>query len=147
VVVRAATAADCLAVTDLDAAITGMPKPGYWQEQFARLDQRREGERRVILVAIAPDQTFLGFAIGEIRAWEFGSPPCGWVFALEVVPGRREQGVAGALFKAICRHFRSAGVSRVRTMVARDAQELLSFFRSQGMMAGPFIELEQELDE
>jgi len=31
-------------------------------------------------------------------------------------------------------------------MLARDDQLVMSFFRSQGMMAGPFIQLEKSLD-
>jgi hypothetical protein len=37
-------------------------------------------------------------------------------------------------------------VSKVRTLLARDNKLILSFFRSQGMMAGPFIPLEMDLD-
>jgi hypothetical protein len=36
-------------------------------------------------------------------------------------------------------------VTTVRTMLARDNTLILSFFRSQGMMAGRFIPLEMEL--
>ena len=34
---------------------------------------------------------------------------------------------------------------KVRTMLGRDNTLILSFFRSQGMMAGPFIPLEMDL--
>jgi hypothetical protein len=37
-------------------------------------------------------------------------------------------------------------MNKVRTMLARDANLVMSFFRSQGMMAGPFVELEMDLD-
>ena len=36
-------------------------------------------------------------------------------------------------------------MTHVRTMLAKDANVLLSFFRSQGMMGGPFIQLEKRL--
>jgi hypothetical protein len=35
----------------------------------------------------------------------------------------------------------------MRTMVARDNRLHLLFFRSQGMMAGPYIQLEKEVDD
>ena len=38
------------------------------------------------------------------------------------------------------------GVQIVRTMIAREDNLNMSFFRSQGMMAGPFIELEMSVD-
>ena len=88
----------------------------------------------------------LGFIIGEIRAWEFGSTPCGWVFALSVEPEMRLQSVATELFEAISNEFKKAGVSKMRTMVARDARLPMLFFRSEGMMAGPYLQLEKDLD-
>ena len=41
---------------------------------------------------------------------------------------------------------RADGVDTVRTMIARDDPLNMSFFRAQGMMAGPFIELEKPLE-
>jgi hypothetical protein len=34
----------------------------------------------------------------------------------------------------------------MRTMVARDGRLPLLFFRSEGMIAGPYIQLEKDLD-
>ncbi|MDE2295679.1 MAG: GNAT family N-acetyltransferase [Gammaproteobacteria bacterium] len=87
----------------------------------------------------------LGFIIGEIRAWEFGSDPCGWVYALSVRPEARERGVGEALLKAIAEAFRRAGMGKMRTMVARDAILPMQFFRGEGLMAGPYIQLEKDL--
>lgn len=96
--------------------------------------------------ADAPDSdTVLGFIVGEIRAWEFGSAPCGWVYALSVVPSAREQGVGEALLSAVTEEFRKAGMDKMRTMVARDNLLTMSFFRGEGMMAGPYIQLEKNL--
>lgn len=141
--IRAATAADLPAVIALDAEITGLAKPDYWSDLFDRFGARDRG--RYFLVADV-DGAVAGFIIGELRAWEFGSPPCGWVFAINVKPGIRLGGIATALLEAICDGFRDAGVNKVRTMLRRDAQLIMSFFRSQGMMAGPFIQLEKDLD-
>jgi GNAT superfamily N-acetyltransferase len=80
-----------------------------------------------------------------VRDWEFGSPPCGWVFGISVRPGSRLAGIATRLLEAICAGFRHAGVDKVRTLIARDNSLVLSFFRSQAMMAAPFIPLEKDL--
>ncbi|MGE5548012.1 MAG: GNAT family N-acetyltransferase [Solirubrobacterales bacterium] len=131
-------------VTRLDALITSVPKPGYWRAIFDRfVRQETDG---YFLVA-ARGEEFLGFIVGEIREWEFGSQPCGWVFAIAVNPELRLGSVGTALFETLCDRFRKAGVTKIRTMLARDAQLVMSFFRSQGMMAGPFIQLEKDLDE
>jgi len=37
-------------------------------------------------------------------------------------------------------------VRKMRTMVARANRLHLMFFRSEGMMAGPYLQLEKELD-
>ena len=61
-------------------------------------------------------------------------------------PDARIKGVGTSLLAAICAGFRRAGVRKVRTMLSRDNNLILSFFRSQGMMAGPFIPLEMDLE-
>ncbi|MCB1368948.1 MAG: N-acetyltransferase, partial [Rhodobacteraceae bacterium] len=62
-------------------------------------------------------------------------------------PGTREQGIGETLFQAISERFRAAGISTMRTMVARQNQLHMAFFRSEGMMAGPYLQLEKELDD
>ena len=51
------------------------------------------------------------------------------------------------MLDAICDGFRRLGVDKVRTLLGRDNHLVLSFFRSQGMMAAPFIPLEKALGE
>jgi GNAT superfamily N-acetyltransferase len=139
--IRPATPADLDFIIALDRDMTGMEKPEYWRGIYDRFGKGSEG---CILVAYTDDR-FVGFIVGEVRAWEFGSPPCGWVFALGVPADLRVQGVGTALFEGLCDKFRAAGVKTIRTMLARDARLLMSFFRSQGMMGGPLIQLEKEL--
>ena len=141
--VRAAAPADLPQVVAIDARATGLPKPEYWQGILRRYG--RGGARRRFLVAEAGGR-ILGYVVGEVRDWEFGSPPCGWVFGIAVRPEARLGGIATQLLDAICEGFRRLGVDKVRTLLARDNQLVLSFFRSQGMMAAPFIPLEKDLD-
>jgi ribosomal protein S18 acetylase RimI-like enzyme len=141
--VRAAEVADLDGVIALDAEITGLRKTDYWYELFRRYGGGRS-RQRLFLVAEA-EGAIQGFVIGEVRDWEFGSPPCGWVFAISVRPAARVGGVGTRLLEAICEGFRHAGVDKVRTLIARDNSLVLSFFRSQGMMAAPVIPLEKDL--
>ncbi len=142
--VRRATEADLPAIAALDEKTSTLAKPQYWRELLDRFHARSEG--RVILVAESRG-ALVGFMVGEIRAWEFGSPPCGWIFALAVDPDARESGLGSGLFDAACGFFRDNGVAKVRTMLRRDDSLVMSFFRSQGMMAGPFVQLEKDLDQ
>ena len=68
------------------------------------------------------------------------------MFGLSVRADARLAGVGTRMLEAICDGFRHAGVNKVRTLLARDNSLVLSFFRSQGMMAAQFIPLEMELD-
>ena len=147
--IRRARAEDVPLVSALDAEVTGLAKPDYWRDVFERYGERRLDERFVLIAEIFGQDRrdpILGFIVGEVRAWEFGSQPCGWVFAFSVEPEARLKGVGTSLFDAIAAEFKHAGVDRMRTMVARDNHLHMTFFRSEGMMAGPYIQLEKDLD-
>ena len=88
----------------------------------------------------------IGYLLGEVRAFEFGSEACGWVFSVGVDPNALHGGVASALLRETCRRFREAGVSTVRTMVRRDSVDVLSFFRANGFVGGSFVQLELDLE-
>ena len=144
VVIRPVRRGDLAAIVALDARVTGIEKKTYWQAVYRRYGMPDHAERQ-FLVAESRGRP-VGFVIGEVRDWEFGSPPCGWVFAIDVDPEVRLAGVGSDLLAAICAGFRRAGVRKVRTMLSRDNTLILSFFRSQGMMAGQLIPLEMDLD-
>jgi ribosomal protein S18 acetylase RimI-like enzyme len=137
VAIRPAQASDLKAVSALDERETGVAKPDYWREMLA--------PERHFLVAETDEGEFAGFIAGEIRAWEFGQPAAGWVFAVQIDPAQRLQGVGTALFDALVERFKTAGVRRVRTLVDRKDHLILSFFRAQGMVAGPSLQLDKDL--
>ncbi|MCW5635753.1 MAG: GNAT family N-acetyltransferase [Rubrivivax sp.] len=140
--------ADLPAVIALDATVTGLHKADYWQRVYRRYGVAGQGLRH-FLVAVAGrgggGHGVCGFVIGEVRDWEFGSPPCGWVFAIDVDPRWRQRGVGTALLAAVRERFERVGVRKLRTMLARDNTLILSFFRSQGMTAGRLIPLELDI--
>jgi GNAT superfamily N-acetyltransferase len=143
-VIRPVRRGDLDQVIAIDATVTGLEKRKYWASVYRRYGPSRHSEKQ-FLVALAQGLV-VGFVIGEVRDWEFGSPPCGWVFAIDVHPQARLGGVGTRLLEAISAGFRHAGVSKLRTMLARDNGLILSFFRSQGMMSGPLISLEMDLE-
>lgn len=137
VAIRPAQASDLAAISALDARLTGARKTGYWKEML--------GPERDFLVAETDKGVLAGFIAGEVRAWEFGQPAAGWVFAIQVDPKTRLKGVGSALFAALAARFKAQGVTRVRTLVDRKDHLILSFFRAQGMVAGPSLQLDKEL--
>ena len=144
VTIRAVGASDLEAVIRLDEAITGAAKPAYWAGLLAELEAT--ANHALTFLVAEHEGRVVGFIAGEVRAFEFGSEACGWVFGLNVEPGLRVKSVGTKLFDALCDRFRAAGIAKVRTMLARDNDLVLAFFRSLGMMAGPFIQLEKDLD-
>jgi len=137
ITIRPAQASDLTAISALDARLTGSNKPDYWREMLA--------PDRHFLVAETAKGMLAGFIAGEVRAWEFGQPAAGWVFAIQVDPKTRLKGVGSALFDALAVRFKAEGVTRVRTLVDRKDHLILSFFRAQGMVAGPSLQLDKEL--
>jgi len=126
--IRDATEQDLEAITTIDAQISGIEKNAYWMDAYAEYQRHKDNR-------------------GEVRAWEFGSEPCGWVFAIGILEDRKLAGIGSRLLDNLCRQFKQQGVNKVRTMTAKQDNELLSFFRSQGMMAGPYLQLEKDLDD
>lgn len=144
---RPAVIEDLQDIIDLDAEVSGFEKQEYWKDRFDRMSTRDTSHLLVAEVTeLILSNRILGFIVGEVRAWEFGSHPCGWVFAIGVSPDHRVQGIGETLFTAMCEAFKSNGANSVRTMIARRDQLNMSFFRAQGMKGGPFIELEKSLD-
>ncbi len=135
--IRPAQASDLPAISALDRRETGVDKPDYWKDMLA--------PERVFLVAETDRGALAGFIAGEIRAWEFGQPAAGWVFAIQIDPRLRLKGVGTELFDAIVARFKAKGVTRVRTLVDRKDHLILSFFRAQGMVAGPSLQLDRDV--
>lgn len=143
VAVRPVRRADLEQVIAIDSAVTGIEKRNYWNSVYRRYGMAGRGQQR-FLVALNGGRV-VGYIIGEVRDWEFGSPPCGWVFAISVDPQARLAGIGTRLLEAMSTVFRRAGVTKLRTLLARDNTLILSFFRAQGLMAGPLMSLERDL--
>src|ERR1017187_5884078 len=78
--VRRVQAADIPHVIALDTRVTKLAKAEYWSDVFRRYGKQRLHERFFLVAENRMDPAdphVLGFIIGEIRAWEFGSTPCG----------------------------------------------------------------------
>lgn len=143
-VVRPVRRADLDHVIAIDTLVTGIEKRHYWQRVYKRYGVASKGEQRWFLVALA-EKRVVGFLIGEVRDWEFGSPPCGWVFAIDVDPQARQSGIGARLLTALTEELQRSGVRKLRTLLSHDNTLILSFFRSQGMMAAPLIPLEMDV--
>lgn len=95
-------------------------------------------------VAVAGDERVIGYIIGTIRSWEFGSAPAGWVIAIGVDLEHRKESAGTDLLDRLLTSFGERGTTTVRTMVRRDNIRVLRFFRNAGFAHGPYTELEME---
>lgn len=146
VIVRDLIPADLEEVIRIDTLHTDEPKAEYWVDVFRRFVDR-PAQQRVGLAAEDDSGALVGYLLGEIRAFEFGSGACGWVFSVGVEPHHLRSGVATRLLGEANRRFRDAGVDTVRTMVRRNDVPMLSFFRASRFEGGSFVQLERNLEE
>jgi len=137
---------DLAQVVQIDAGHTGVQKPTYWADVFDSYIATTQRPAAVGLGAEIEDR-LVGYLLGDVRAFEFGSEPCGWVFAVGVDPDHLRGNVATDLLLRACLGFRRHGVRKVRTMVERTDIPLMSFFRYNGFIGGAFYQLEMDLEE
>lgn len=133
-------------VVRIDAMHTGEAKPSWWSGVFDDFLSSR-GRRLRIGLAAERDGRMVGYLLGEVRAFEFGSDPCGWVFAVGVTPEAGRAGLGSMLLGEAVRRFRAAGIDHVRTMVRRNDVPVTAFFRANGFVGGSFAQLELDLTE
>ena len=144
--IRPLKAEDLSEVVRIDGLHTGMRKRAYWSRVIERLLKRNGRAVRIGLALEAP-KGLAGYLLGEVRAFEFGSEPCGWIFAIGVDPNSERRGVASLLLAEAAARFQAQGVPRIRTMVRRNEVPVLAFFRSNGFRGGPFVQLELDIEE
>lgn len=137
---------DVSEVARIDALRTGLLKADYWERVFEDFFEPSEGSLKIGLAA-DEDSGLAGYLMGEVRAFEFGSEACGWIFAVATDLPYARTGIASRLLAEACRRFREAGVTRMRTMVRRNDVPVLSFFRSNGFTGGSYVQLELDLAE
>lgn len=148
-VVRNLRREDLEDVVRIDGEHTGETKPEYWRDVFAEFFGQRRRPMSVGLcvegAGVEGPDGLRGYLLGEVRAVEFGSEPCGWVFAVGVHREDLRKGIATALLAEAVSRFKSMGVGCVRTMVRRNDVPILSFFRHCGFEGGPYAQLELDL--
>ena len=143
VTVTDAATSDLAEIIDLDARIAGYARVDFWSDLFR---QKATSATLYVLVAKSAGK-IVGYALGEIRSWPVRAPVCGWLYAIGVEKDHRLQKAATALMTELISRFRKNGVGTIRTVIDVDDHLLMSFLRSFGMTAGPFVELEMTVSQ
>jgi ribosomal protein S18 acetylase RimI-like enzyme len=144
--IRDLSSLDADRVIDIDALHTGERKAFYWHGVLSEVLSSDALHKRVGLAAVS-EGDLVGYLLGEVRAFEFGSEECGWIFAIGVEPALGRTGVASDLLDEALRRFKNLGIRTVRTMVQRTDVPVLSFFRSSGFVGGSFYQLELDIGD
>jgi len=136
--------ADLPRVEEIYLDLAGARPPADW-EPMAHEAMGVGGGPPLAWVATDPRERVLGYIIGQVRSWEFGSAAAGWVVGVGVSKEHQRGRVGGDLLRQIGASFAARGILTVRTMVRRDDVKVLRFFRSAGFTTGPYTELEMEV--
>ena len=142
IAVRKLKPGDAPALASIAAARKLKGGLGLWQTLVKRHSGRGAGGSRIGLVAV-DEGGVVGYVLGEVRAFEFGSEACGWIYSIGVHPKKERERTATHLVTAALAEFRSRGVMATRTMVRKEDIPLIGFFRAAGFTGGPFVELER----
>lgn len=142
VTVRTARQEDVPALVEIFSERVAPTDDSYWT---ARLAWRAEDPAERFFLVADHDGRCVGAITGQVREREFRATRTGSLFAVGVADGYRECGVGTLLFEALCGSFADVGVEVVRAMVPRDEGLVMAFLRSQGMRAGPFVQMEMRV--
>ena len=129
-------------VVRVDAYHTGAEQRPYWVRLFRDFVEPGHESHKVALAAEA-NGGFAGFLLADVRAFEFGSERCGWIMEIGVDPNFVRMGLASNLLDEAVAQLKQAGVTTVRTMVRRNNIPVLTFFRTNGFIGGPYLQLER----
>lgn len=129
-------------VVRVDAIHTGAEQRTYWARLFRDFVAPGHESQKVALAAESNGR-FAGFLLADVRAFEFGSERCGWIMEIGVDPAFLRLGLATSLLDEAVIRLKQAGVTTVRTMVRRNNIPVLTFFRTNGFIGGPYLQLER----
>lgn len=143
VLVRGLKPEDLDRVIGLDAKIVGRRRDEYF-----RLKLRENLAETGIKVSLAAewDGSFAGFLLARVYYGEFGTlEPVAALDTLGVHPDFRHHGIGQALLRQLLKNLTALRVSRLRTEVGWDNQELLQFFHGAGFRPAARLCLELEM--
>lgn len=142
-VVRGLRPEDLEAVIALDAKNVGRRREEYFK---VKLQQNLTETGIRVSLAAEVDRIVCGFLLARVYYGEFGTlEPVAVLDTLDVHPDFRRRGVGAALLLQLRKNLGALRVSRLRTEVAWDDQQLLAFFHSKGFRPAERLCLELDL--
>ncbi len=138
VTIRKMAGDDVRHIVEIDRHITGKNRATSWpqtvnrnqEKNYPPLCQVAEGGGRVV-----------GFVLGDVRGWEYGMPPGGWIDIMGVDPQFHHQGIDTKLIQAFAQECRGLNM-KTHIAVRRQDDDLQKFIQAAGFRPGQLIEFE-----
>jgi ribosomal protein S18 acetylase RimI-like enzyme len=144
-IIRNLTLADLPRLVAIDQKITGRTRSTWYEGKLQRA--LRDSDVQVSLGA-EEDGMLVGAMLGSVQYGEFGQPePLAVLDTVLVDRGFGGKGIARALFEQLTLNLRALRIERIRTEVAWNDHELLSFFGRMGFAPVPRLVLEASLED
>ncbi|MCD6261478.1 MAG: GNAT family N-acetyltransferase [Deltaproteobacteria bacterium] len=141
-VIRTVNPDDFVRISEIDEKIIGQSREDYWK---FRAEMIQKEPPTASLVA-EMDNKVVGFIIGEIGRWEYGTPGnIGWIDTIGVDPDYQRRGIGQILFREMTDKLKKAGIESMYTFVNWREWRLLRFFESIGFTAGDMINLKLDI--
>ena len=140
--VRPLTELDIDAISRIDAKVTGVFRPAFWEDRVAYYLRRDPESSRVAELS----GRVVGFMLADLRGGEFGlEETSAWIERFGVDPDVRGKGVGRKLFAALAEYFKGAGAHRLRTFVDTRQTETARFLTAVGFHESDLTALEMSL--
>lgn len=132
---------DIETIVDIDRRIVGKARAVSWQNQV----ETYLGSVPFKCLVGEIEGDVVGFLLGDIRGWELGMTPTGWLEVIGVSPEHQGNGIGRKLVAAFMDYCRSSRVKSVHALVRADDKRLTHFLEAAGFRRGNLLDLEQEV--
>jgi GNAT superfamily N-acetyltransferase len=124
---RALTLKDVDQILEIDSAVTKTPVKSGDNDLWRLIAET------TTCFGVEEGGKLQGFVLADIRPWEFGRRAhVGWIIALGVRPESQGKGIGKMLGDRVLDQLHRLGVSRIQTIVDRETQDLMPFFKALG---------------
>lgn len=139
--IRPLSSGDLAALVDIDKAVTGRSRRGFYEKRLAHVSRDPSA---FIAVAAERRGRVVGFAIARLYEGEFGATAAEAALdAIGVAAGARLTGVGHGLVDAMTAAMRVQGIKELSTEVDWAESALAAFFARRGFYPAPRLVLER----
>jgi ribosomal protein S18 acetylase RimI-like enzyme len=134
---------DLPAIIEMEARVTGVARPEYWEKRIEISEAIRP--HWASLVAELGNRV-AGFLLGRAGELEFGLPgTVAWIEIIGVDPVYRRRGVAQEMMEQFTSSAEDHGIKTIFTLVNPSKDEMQQFFNRLGFIQGKMLHYQKEL--